>query len=118
MKRSNSFQHLISLLQFPEQAANNQAQVDKQRMAAVEMALLLRPHFLPVTHNLPATAQNLPIPESTDDDLNYPIVVTGAITDATEKKADFYIERDNAKPLVRSINNAHLSFDAFSGKNR
>lgn len=118
MKRSSNFQHLVSLLQFPEQAANNQQQIDKQRMAAIEKSLLLRPHFLPVTHNLPAVAQNLPIPESTDDDLNYPIIVTGAITDATGKKADFFIERDNAKPLVRSINNAHLSFDAFSGKNR
>jgi hypothetical protein len=118
MKRSNNFQHLVSLLQFPEQAKVNQEQVNKARLFAVERALTLRPHFLPVTHDLPAVAQNLPIPASTDDDLNYPVIITGAITDSTGKQADFFIERDNSKPIIRTVNNSRLSLEAFAGKNK
>ncbi len=116
MKRSKYFEHLIAIQQNPDAARAAQAKIDAQRLADVQRALQIRPACLPVTHNLPA-AQNLPTPVLTDE-LSYPVIITGAVTDGENKSADIYIERENNQPFVRYGNdtNKKLSLDAFAGK--
>jgi len=116
MKRSKYYEHLIARMQNPDESRARQAQIDAQRLADVVKALQIRPAYLPVTHLLPAGSQNLPIPIPTDE-VTYPIIVTGAITDGQDKRADFYIQREG-DPIFRvgEKNAARLSLDAFAGK--
>lgn len=113
--QNSAFNHLVSILQYPESAAAKQAEYDRTRLHAVELALRQRPHFLPVKHTLPSTAQNMPIAAYTDE-LNHDVIITGAVTDGEDRNIKFYRDRE-AKPFIRygDAENAKLSLDAIAG---
>lgn len=110
-----SLDHLKQILQSPALAGAAQEQMNRRRMADVEAALRVRPHFLPVQHTLPAAAASLPVSQTTDE-LNHDIIVIGAITDGEDRNIRFYrnIEGDT---LVRvgSQQGTRLSLDAIAG---
>jgi hypothetical protein len=111
------FEHLARLLQHPADAAKNQVAFDRHRLAAVERALRFRPQFWTLQHELPAAAQNAPIAESFET-LQYPSVITGAITDGEDRNVRFY-RQDRKLSLSNFGNepNLKLSLDAIAGHN-
>ena len=112
-----TFDHLTQRLIYPATANVSQAAFDKQRLKAVEDALLLRPHYLPVQHLLPATAQAAPISEVTDD-LRFDVVVTGIVTDAENRTARLYKNRETQSTInYGNQPNLKLSMDAIAGHN-
>lgn len=111
-----SFEHLLSILQQPAAARPSlQAAFDRKRLADFERALRVRPHWLPITHTLPAAAATAPVVAQTDD-LNHPVIVHGAITDGEDRNCKFYKDLE-ARAIVRYGPGAatRLSLDAIAG---
>lgn len=113
---SKAYNHLFDFLRFPETANVNQAAYDRARLQDVEKAKQSRPHFLPVRHDLPAAISTLPIRSATEE-LNYDVIVTGAITDGEDRRANFYRRRNEEAFIdVGDESDVHLSLDALAGK--
>lgn len=112
-----TFDHLAGRLIYPATAAVSQAAFDRLRLKAVEDALLMRPQFIPVQHRLPAVAQAAPISEVTDD-LRFDVIVTGVVTDAENRTARLYKNRET-KSTINYGNqpNLKLTMDALAGHN-
>jgi hypothetical protein len=111
----DAFSFLSQRLQYPLHGSQAQADFDRQRMSSVEQALRYRPQFLPVQHTLPAAAASAPIAETTDI-INYPVIITGAISDQESRNCRIY-RNQSAKSLINygSESNLKLSMDAIFG---
>jgi hypothetical protein len=112
-----SLDQLRSILQTPANGAKTQAAFNAQRMADVEKAARIRPHFLPISHTLPAAAATAPIIAATEP-LNHDVIIGGAITNGESRNVKPYTDIDtDAPPMVRFGSQANLRFplDAIAG---
>jgi hypothetical protein len=113
-----AFRHLVESLHNPQLSESNQEAFNEQnRMSIVLDAMKTRPAFLPVQLTLPAAVQQLPKSESTND-LQYNVIIHGAITDGEEKKINFRRNSDDSIPFVsvgREVG-SQISLDAIAGK--
>lgn len=110
-----SFDHLKNILQYPADAARLQAAFDARRLADVEKACRARPHFVPITHTLPAAVTSTPVVESSDA-LNHDVIIHGAITDGEDRNIRFYRDVES-QSIVRygDRSNQKLSLNAIAG---
>jgi hypothetical protein len=116
MTNERAFEHLVASLHNPQTSQRNQEQLNKERFDAVLNALKQRPHYLSVRVALPANAQNLPVSQSTGE-LKFDCIITGAITDGTDKKINFRRDTENGKQFVSvGSANTQLSLEAIAGK--
>jgi hypothetical protein len=112
-----AFNHLVDSLNNPQISQSNQAAFNAERLAAVKDSLRLRPAYLPVQIVLPTDALSLPVSNETSP-LKYDCIITGAITDGTDKKINLRPSDENERGFV-SIGRetgAKISLDAIAGK--
>lgn len=110
-----SYEHLRESLLRPRDAAVLQARFDKKRFNDVVRAKQSRPHFLYVSHDLPAAISGSPI-QSFTEELNHDVILHGAITDGESRNIRFL----NGREPVSLVNygreaNLKLSLDAIAG---
>lgn len=90
--------HLLYQMQYPGNAEAAQKKFNEWRYNRVVQALQKRPFYLPVQIELPAAASNSPVAESTTP-VNFPMIITGAITDGEDRNIRYYINR-NRQSLI------------------
>lgn len=116
MQTEQSFEHLVNKLNNPALAKQNQMAFNQKRFENVLDALRVRPAFLPVQIELPNTVQTLAKSGETND-LQYDVIVTGAITDGEEKKVSFGFSSENTKPFVSTNESGtQISLEAIARK--
>lgn len=119
LRFQKSFDHLVDLIQDPPKGTAAQDQVNADRMAQIEYYLQFRPQFLPLVNKLPAAASTVPVPEFTYQGLQYPTIITGAITDGQDRNVQLYYGTDIDYKLFKFGNDGDLklSLDAIAGHN-
>lgn len=93
------FNHAISLRRFPGvDVDKKQEAVNKGRFDRIEKAFWRLPVYLPLRWDLPAAAPIAPIAATTSNQLDYDLLIVGAITDSPNRQIRFKNSNSEINP--------------------